>query len=434
MSFQSSVEDIDEITKRLSIQVPTDRMSKEYETSLTSVARTAKIKGFRPGKVPRHMIERQMGDRIRFDVINRLMSEALKGAYDQHKLDVVGHPEIDFKDFDLSKPFEFSATVSLYPTPTIENYLKRSVKVVKKEIVEKDVDQSLERLLESKAELKPIEDRTNAQTGDVVAMAVEVRVEDGEFSRGEPFVDVLGSGKLSPAAEEQVVGMVSGETKEISIVAGEDHPNPDMRGKNVTYRVTLHGIFTKNLPVLEDAFIQALGLGVETVDALREKVKDQLVKQAEADLKSEIQGALLDLLVKEHPFKVPAAMVDDEIRGLVARYGFAGKGANPESIDVGPYRPQFEEFALNRIRCAIIIDRVGAAEKISVEDADRDQMIERLAEQNGSSVEATRKAVLDKSRILSFLLEVRRTKILEYLMANTTVEYTQGDDTPQAAA
>jgi trigger factor len=434
MSFQSTVEDIDEITKRLLIQVPSEMVSKEYEASLTSVAKSAHIKGFRPGKVPRNIIERQMGDRVRFDVVNRLMSDALKAAYEQHKLDVVGQPEVDFNDFDLTKSFEFSATVSLYPTPTIENYLNRTVKVVKKEVADKDVEQSLERLLESKAEIKPVEGRTQAEKGDVVALAVEVRVEDGEFSRGEPFVDVLGSGKLSSSVEEQVVGMAAGETKEIGIVAGDDHPNPELRGKNVTYKVMLHGMFTKNLPVLDDAFVKGLGLEVETVDALKAKVKEQLAKQVEADLKSETQGALLDLLVNENPFKVPSAMVDDEIRGLVSHYGFAGRGAKPESIDVNAYRPQFEEFALNRIRCAIIIDRVGSSEKISVEDADRDRMIERLAEQNGSTVEATRKAVLDKSRIFSFLLEVRRTKILDHLLANTTVEFAKGEESAQAAA
>jgi FKBP-type peptidyl-prolyl cis-trans isomerase (trigger factor) len=129
------------------------------------------------------------------------------------------------------------------------------------------------------------------------------------------------------------------------------------------------------------------------------------------------------MLAKDNAFKVPAAMVDDEIRGIVARYGFAGKGANPEAIDVTPFRAQFSDFALNRIRCAIIIDRIGSAEDIKVEETDREQMIQRVAEQNGSTVEATRKNLLDKSRIMSFLLEVRRSKILDYLMSKTTVEY-----------
>jgi trigger factor len=375
-----------------------------------------------------------MGARIRFDVINRLLNEALKAAYEQHKLDVVGQPEVDFADFDTSKPFDFSAKVSLYPTPAIENYLKRTVKVAKRSVTDRDVDQALERLQESKAELKPIEDRKEAEKGDVVALGVEIKVEDGEFSRGEPFVDVLGSGKLSPAVEDQVVGMTAQETKEITLIGEANHPNRDLQGKALTYRLSLHGIFKRNLPEVDDTFVESLGFDVKNVAELREKIREQLVKQGEADAKSETQGALLDLLAQENPFKVPSAMIDDEIRGLVVRYGFAGSGADPESLDVAPYRAQFEEFALNRIRCAIIFDRIGAAEKISVEESDRDAMIQRLAEQNGSSIEATRKAVLDKSRLMSFLLEVRRTKILDYLLANTNVEYTETADGAQAAA
>jgi len=433
MSFQSSFEDIDEITKKLSISVPSEMVSKEYESSLSSVGRSAQIKGFRAGKVPRKIVERQFGDRVRFDVINRLMNEALKAAYNEHKLDVVGEPQIDFKGFELSQPFEFAATVSLYPTPTIENYLDREVKVAKKDVADSDVDSALERLCESRAELKPIEGREDAQKGDVVAIGVEIKVDDGEFSRGEPFIDELGSGKLSSQVEDQVVGMASNETKEIPIVAADDHPNPELRGKNVTYRVTLHGMFSKKLPTLDDEFVKTLGFEVETVDALRLKVKEQLMREAEANLKAETQAALLDLLVNENPFKVPSAMVDDEIRGLVAQYGFAGRGVKPESIDVGLYRAQFEKFALDRIRCAIIIDRIGSSEKISVEEADRERMIERLAEQNSSTVEATRKMVMDRSRIMSFILEVRRTKILEFLISKTKVEYVHSTEAAQAA-
>jgi trigger factor len=192
-------------------------------------------------------------------------------------------------------------------------------------------------------------------------------------------------------------------------------------------------MFSKKLPTLDEAFVKTLGLEVETVDALRGKVREQLVREAEANLKAETQAAVLDLLVKENPFKVPSSMVDDEIRGLVAQYGFAGRGVKPESIDVGLYRPQFEKFALDRIRCAIIIDRIGSSEKISVEETDRERMIERLAEQNGSTVDATRKMVMDRSRIMSFILEVRRTKILEFLISKTKVEYVDSTEAAQAA-
>lgn len=423
MDFQSSIQDIDEITKQISVTVPKERVEKEYESSVVQVGRSAKVNGFRQGKVPRHMVEKLMGDRIRFDVTNRLINEALRGAFEQHKLEVVGQPEIDLKEIEPAQALEFTAKVELYPQPSVSNYLNRKVSVVKREVTDKDVEASLDRLRESKAELKPIEDRKESEKGDVVALSVSIKVGDGEFSRGEPFVDELGSGRLSADVEEQFVGVAVNDTKEVTISAGEDHPNPEFRGKSVTYRGTLHGIFSKTLATIDDEFVKTLGLGVESVAALKEKAREQLVKQAEEEMKSESQGALLDMLAKDNAFKVPAAMVDDEIRGIVARYGFAGKGANPEAIDVTPFRAQFSDFALNRIRCAIIIDRIGSAEDIKVEETDREQMIQRVAEQNGSTVEATRKNLLDKSRIMSFLLEVRRSKILDYLMSKTTVEY-----------
>jgi trigger factor len=434
MDFQVSIQDIDEITKQLSVTIPESRVTKEYNDSLTAVGRTAKINGFRPGKVPRQMVEKMMGDRIRFDVANRLINESLRKAYEDNKLEVVGSPDVELKEIEPNKAMEFSAKVSLYPTPVIANYLNRSVQVVKKSVGDKEVEEALARIRESKAELNPIEGRQDAQKGDVVALSVSVAVDGGEFSRGEPFVDELGAGKLPSEVEAGIVGMTQGESKDIAVVGDAEHANPDMRGKPAVYRVVQHGLFTKKLPEFNDEFVKTLSMEVDTVDALRSRVREQLVSQADEEMKSESQGAILDLLVKENPFKVPAAMVDEEIRGIVARYGFAGRGADPESIDVSLYRPQFEEFALNRIRCAIIIDRIGSADEVKVEEADREAMIQRIAEQSGSTVEATRKSLLDKSRIMGFLLEVRRTKILDHLMANTKVEYTEPSDTPQKAA
>jgi trigger factor len=434
MDFQSSVVDIDEVTKQISVTVPKERVAKEYESSVTSVSRSAKINGFRPGKVPRHMVEKMMGDRIRFDVANRLINESLRGAFEEHKLEVVGEPEVDLKEIEPSKALEFTAKVALYPSPTISNYLNRQVQVTKKTVGDKEIADSLERLREAKAELKPIEDRKDAKNGDVVALSVSVSVDGGEFSRPEPFVDELGLGKLSKDVEAQVVGLTVNDSKEISTTAAADHANPEMAGKPLAHKVTLHGIFTKNMPELSDELVKATGLGVETVDALKEKIKEQLTQQATEDMKNEAQGAVLDLLVKEHSFKVPQVLVDDEIRGIVARYGFAGRDVNPQNIDITPFKAQFEEFALNRIRCAIIIDRIGSLEEIKVEESDRDKMIQRIAEQNGSTVEATRKAMLDKNRIMSFLLEVRRTKILDYLMEKTSVEYVDAPATTGKAA
>jgi trigger factor len=435
MECQSSIEDIDEITKQISVSVPSARVSKEFEASVTQASRSARVNGFRPGKVPRKMVEKMLGDRIRFEVAQKLIQESLKDVYETHKLDVVGDPEVDLQSIEPTQALEFKAKVSLFPQPVISNFKGRSVEVTKRLVADADVEQAVEKQVEAKAELKAVEDRKVSEKGDVVALSVSVRVEDDEFSRPEPFVDVLGGGKLNPAIEEQLVGMTVGDNKSASMIAPEDHANADLRGKTLTYQATLHGIFSKKLPELTDEFVKSLGQGVDSVAALKESIRTQLAKQAADESNNDVQGAILDVLVAENPFKIPQIMIDEEIRGIVSRYGFGGaRDADPATINVEMFRPQFEDFALNRIRCAIIIDKIGEAEGIKVEESDREQFIQRVAEKNGSSIEETKKNLLDKSRIVSFLLEVRRTKILEFLVSNTTVSFKEPGEEASAAA
>lgn len=422
MDWQTNIEDIDEITKKISISVPQERVTKEFDASLNRYSRSARINGFRPGKAPKKIVQSMMGDRIKLDVVQKLVDETLKGVFKEHKLDVVGEPEIDLKSFEAAQPLEFNAKVSLYPQPVISNYKGRSVKAAQKVVSDKDVEDKIAQLLDSKAELKPIESRKDAQKGDVVALSVSIKVGDeGEFSRPEPFVDVLGGGKLNPAIEEQFIGLVSGEEREATMVAEADHPNTEIQGKKLTYKANLHGIFDKKLPELNDEFVVSLNQGPTTVDGLREKVRGELSAQFEEENKGAVQSAILDLLVAEHQFKIPQVMIDDEIREMLSRYGFA-RGGNPRDIDVAPFREQFQEFALNRIRCAIIVDRVGEMEEIKVEESDREKLIENIAAKNGTSVDEARKALLDQSRIVSFFLEARRTKTLDFLTTNNTVE------------
>lgn len=423
MDFESSVQDIDEVTKKITVVVGKERVSKEYESSVKQVGRTARVDGFRPGKVPRQMLEKLMGERIKFDITNKLINEGLRSAFERHSLNTIGQPQIDLKEMQTQKELEFTATVELLPEPTISSYFDRTVEVEKKVVGEEDVARALNQLAESRAQLTPVEDRNVVVDGDVVALSVAIKVEDGEFSNAEPFVDQVGSGRLSKQVEAQLVGLETKADKEIEIVADDEHPIEGMRGKKAVYKVSLHGIYSKQLPTIDDEFAKSLGMDVDTVEALKEKLKGQLDDQAEASSKNDAQGALLDLLVKENEFKIPPSLVDDEIREMIMRMGFAGKNAAPENIDVAPFRKYFEEAALKRIRTAIIVDRIGVQEEVKVEEADTRAMLARVAEQNGVSIEVATKALLDRSRISGFISEVRRTKILELLMTKTKVEF-----------
>jgi trigger factor len=423
MDFQSSVQDIDEVTKKITVVVGKERVTREYESSVKQLGRSARVDGFRPGKVPRQMVERLFGDRIKFDITNKLINEGLRSAFDEFKLNTIGQPQIDLKEMVTQSDLEFAATVELIPEPKVASYFDREVEVEKKEIVDNDVEEALTQLAESRAQLNPIEGRSKIESDDVAALSVSIKVEDGEFSQAEPFVDQVGSGRLSKQVEAQLIGLEVKSEKDIEIVADDEHPIEGMRGKKATYKVVLHGIYSKQLPTMDDEFAKSVGMEVDSLSALREKLKSQLVERAEAELKSASQMALLDLLVKENEFKLPPSLVDDEMREMIARMGFAGKDVAAENIDVEPFRKFFEESAVKRIRTAIIVDRIGAQEDVKVEEADTKAMIAKVAEEHNVTVEVATKALLDRSRVGGFLAEVRRTKIMDMLMAKTKVKH-----------
>lgn len=423
MDFQSSVQDIDEVTKKVTVVVGKERVTREYESSVKQLGRSARVDGFRPGKVPRQMVERLFGDRIKFDITNKLINEGLRSAFDEFKLNTIGQPQIDLKEMVTQSDLEFAATVELIPEPKIASYFDREVEVEKKEIADSDVEEALTQLAESRAQLNPIEGRSKIESDDVAALSVSIKVEDGEFSQAEPFVDQVGSGRLSKQVEAELIGLEVKSEKDIEIVADDEHPIEGMRGKKATYKVVLHGIYSKQLPTMDDEFAKSVGMEVESLSALREKLKTQLVEKAEAELNSGSQMALLDLLVKENEFKLPPSLVDDEMREMIARMGFAGKDAAAENIDVEPFRKFFEESAVKRIRTAIIVDRIGAQEDVKVEEADTKAMIAKVAEEHNVTVEVATKALLDRSRVGGFLAEVRRTKIMDMLMARTKVKH-----------
>jgi trigger factor len=423
MDFQSSVESIDEVTRKIVVVVGKERVAKEYQSSVKQVGRTAQVAGFRRGKVPAQMIERLMGDRIKYDITNKLINEGLRSAFETHNLNTIGQPQVDLKEMQTHNVLEFTATVEVLPEPQVSSYFDRSIEVEKREIEEADVAKALEQLTESRAQLNPIEGRTILESGDVVALSVSIKVDDGDFSQPEPFVDQIGSGRLSKQVEAQLVGLEVKTEKEIEIVGDDEHPIESIRGKKAVYKLDIHGIYSKILPAIDDDFAKSLDMKVETVAELNQALKTKLVNEAESSAKSDAQVALLELLVKENEFKIPQSLVNDEIRDMIARMGFANKGIDPENIDVAPFRQYFEEAATKRIKTAILVDRVGVQEGVKVEEADTKSMLAKIAEQNGVTVEVATKTLLDKSRRAGFLAEVRRTKILDMLMDKTSVKY-----------
>ena len=431
MDFTSSVDHVDEVTRRIKVTIPADKIRREMDDSLGKLTRTSSVKGFRPGKAPRPIIERMYGDNVRYDVAHKLINSSLSQVAKEQALEIIGAPEVDITSFDAGKDLEFTAQVSLFPSPQVTQYQGIKVQVQRSVVADAEVQEVIERLRGSKATMKKIEGRTVARSGDVVDLTIAAEIEGKAGERPEPFVVGLGEKKLPEDLEKGIEGMEIGASKSIPAVMPAGRAAQSTEPKSAVYQVTLNALFEKILPELDDAFVKGLGLGSETVLELRLKVRKELEDERAREAKSDAQAAVLDALVQAHDFKVPQVLIDDEIRALLVRYRIMD-AKKAESADVEPFRKELGEAALKRVKSAILIDRIGEAEKIKAEKDDIEKEIEELAAQSGVSVDEARKYIMNRERLVSFLMEITRNKVIGFLVEHAQIEYVE--KAPEAAA
>lgn len=424
--LQSAVEHIDDVTKRATVKIAAATFATEYGKAVVDLSKKANIKGFRAGKAPQQMIEKLHGERLRWEVTNRLVSESLEKVIKDLGGDVVGQPEVDLGSVEPGKDIEFSAKIYLFPKPEIQGYQGVKVSVPKRQVTDADVEQGLQELRQSKATHKKIEGRTKAAADDVVDTSLQLIIPGQEPTPAEPLVIGLGEKRLLPELEAGIVGMEIGQTKEIPTVIPADHANADLRGKEVKYVVTLNSISEKVLPEADDEFAKSLGFKeMQTLLEVKLDIRKRMEQGAEKEASELVREAVLEQLAASNSFTVPEVLVDDEIRNLVVRKGLVDpKTVKESSFPVDEWRADFREAALKRVRISIIVDQIALKEKLNSTSEDIDGYLTGISNSLEVPLETTKKFFLSRDRALSTFLEVTRNKVLEFLEKNAVVEYT----------
>lgn len=423
-NLNSSLEDINDVTKKLTVSIPAIHVSKEFESAIQELSRTARIKGFREGKAPKEMVEKLHGSRVRLEVANKLISSTLEGVLKERELDIIGQPEIDIASFDPGKDIEFTAVVSLFPSPKIDSYDAFEVEVPESEVTDEDLDKVLQAYRESKASIKKNEFRTEAKMGDVIDATLKVSFEGSEEGGSEPLVVCLGEANLPKELQDGIIGMETGTAKSIVVSGEENHPNPELQGKEMTYEVTLNTISDKVLPELDDDFAKSLDMGSETLLELRIKVRENLEERAKGELDRQTRNLIVQELVKKNQFDVPGPLVDHEIRNILIQTGALDpQKVDPRQIDVAPFRDKLADSATERVRGMIAIDRIGAQEKIEVADADLQDYLAKAAEANQVSLAEVLKVYTPGSeRERGLRSDMVHEKVLDMLVERTKVK------------
>ncbi|HEU4839670.1 MAG TPA: trigger factor [Micavibrio sp.] len=355
----------------LEVTVPANDIKKTQEARLKEVGKTAKLPGFRPGKVPMKMLEQKYGRAVMGEVLELVVNNASAKALKEKDIRPAMQPKIEVKEFDEGKDLVFK--MELEKLPTIEVMDLKGVKLTRPvaKVDQKQVDETLDRLAGANRSMKPVEGRAT-KTGDVAVITFHGRTADdnvqheGMHAHGVELE--LGSGRFIPGFEEQLVGQNSGENIEVKVTFPKDYGAKELAGRDAIFDTVIEAIHEAGPGEVNDDLAKKLGM--EDVKALRAAVEQQMNAEYEMQSRMKLKRELLDLLDEKHDFEIPQSMVEAEYKGIVAQIE-AERKANPQENGAELTDDEKEELELiaeRRVRLGLILSEVGNKNKVKVDD------------------------------------------------------------------
>jgi len=433
LKLQVAIADLPQCRKDLTIEIAADEVKAEFEKSYDALLRSAKIPGFRPGRVPREIIKQRFGKDIKEAVTQGLLPHALEHAITDHKLQIVSKPQI--KDISVSEgePLKFRATVEILPEFELKEY--RGVKMTKRveRVTDEAVEGALEQLRQSFAVFVPIEDRP-AQEGDFVSVNLAgkyVEPQEGENLKAEDVQIELGSKSSLPVFTENLRGVAAGDVREFRVKYPDDFTSQGLAGKTLDFTVTVVAVRRKEIPDLDDNFARDFSLG-ENLEETSKQIREALMAEAEGSASQKLRDKLLRRIMKDYDFDVPSTLVEQRTaeRAQEMAYLLLQSGVQPQTIKdhLGAQMSETRAQAVFDVRSALVMARIVAAENIKLTENEVDDEIERMAMANGVPVEQLKARLTKDEALPTIENRLFYQKALEAVVAHaeiTTEEITE---------
>lgn len=370
--MQVSLETGAGLERRLRVQVPADRVEQEIAARLKSAARTVRLKGFRPGKVPAGVIRQRFGSQIRQEVIQDMVRSSYSEAITQEKLRPVGNPRIEDEPESTEQGVAYTAIFEVYPEFDVAGLDGLVVERPEAEVGDADIDQTVERLRRQHAEWRPA-DRA-ATDGDQVTVDFDGSL-DGEALEGgkaERFPIVIGEGRMLPDFEANLRGLAAGADKRFDVVFPDDYYEERLRGRTVAFDIHVHEVAALELPAVDADFIRGFEIASGEMDEFRRRIRENLEQEAAAKAQAEVRRQLIEQLLAANPVEVPAAMVSREVAALQAEAARSVGGADQQADGA------YDEVARRRVRVGLILGEIIRRQEIEADQGRIGQKLDDL--------------------------------------------------------
>jgi trigger factor len=426
--MKTSVEEISSIKKKVLIEIPEDQVNKEVESFYKDLGKKAKIKGFRPGKVPRNILERYFKDYVKTEVVQKLIQDTYPQALSEKDLQPVSPPVIDPGEFEGGKSFQYSAVIEVKPDIKLEGYTGLKIEGKKEEVKDEEVEERLRALQNLHANLKTISEARPIQAGDYVIVDYEASMGGKPLEGGKAidFTVEVGSGQFIPALEEKLIGLKPEEEKEIEVSFPEDYGYQKWAGKTISFHVKIKEIKEKILPPLDDEFAKDLG-DYSSFEELKAKLKGEIEKEKELVLERQLKDQVVDQLLEANPFEVPESLVEEQAKAMVSdtKLKLAAQGVVLKNLGVTEEKLQqdYKAMAQKQVKTFLILDKIASQEGIAVTDEEADDRLKEMAERMHQKFDVVKRYYEKNGLLPEVKAGIIRDKILNFLLEKANVNY-----------
>ncbi len=419
-----TVETLDKLERRITLTLSADELKNEVESRLKKLARTTKADGFRPGKVPMSVVAQRYGYSVQYEVMNDKVGQAFAAATGEAQLRVAGTPRITEKDGSADGQVSFDATFEVYPEVTIGDLSALEVERVTTEVTDAAIDRTLDILRKQRRSFVDRPQDEAAADGDRVTIDFEGKIDGETFQGGkaEAFQFILGEGRMLEAFEKAVRGMKTGESKTFPLAFPADYHGADVAGKEADFLVTLTKIEAQNLPEVDAAFAESLGIADATVDGLRADIKKNLEREVKFRVAARNKQSVMGALEKVATFDLPKALVDNELGRLVenARADLKQRGiadADKAPIPTEVFQPQAER----RVRLGLTMAELVRANALSATMEQIKAHIDEMAQSYEKPEEVVRWYFGDQQRLSEVEAVVIEANVATFVLGQAQV-------------
>jgi trigger factor len=416
------VEDVSPIERKLTIEVEPTQVNQELNRAYATLSRQVKIAGFRPGKVPRRILEQRFKQQVEDDVIRRVVERAYLEAIREHRVEAVSYPRVTNEGLKPDGPFRFQARVDVKPKVEPQSYKELPLKRLETKVEDSQVDQQLEKMRQAMSRLEPVEGREVAEREDFALVDYQATRDGKPFpgSSAENITVEVARGELVESKVAALEGVRVGETKEFDYIFPQDYTVQEVRGQTARFRMHLKGLKTKVVPELNDDFAKEVQGGL-TLEELKTKVRGDLEKAARRDAAAKEREEILKLLIDRNPFEVPNAMIDNAVEMMLegAIRSMARSGVDPRqlSLDFDQLRREMRPRATLEVKGQLLLEAIAEKEGLKISEGEVEKKMEEISKETGQHVAKVRKAFKEPAERRGLERRLGEEKTVEFLKA-----------------